>query len=404
MDQNQDEFDNLFRDRFLNFEVKRSESDWAMLESRLNIRKNKRRIVWYSGVAASLILLVYLLIPENKQIDLYSENEIKNPIVIDSIRNITPVTKETLVSYKKQESLNLISSKSDINTVKSDKIANVTILNKEKTIDKSDVAEQNPVDDQINNNGQVDGSINGSNPIDRNEQVMDKIQKEETIEPKFNASFYKKNRSPWTLVASAGAMPGDMSNKIQQGNMPLSSPNNYQLEQVYRLPSLTSELLESSIYDNVSHNLPLSFGVKLRKQIGKRWNIESGLVYSYLSSNFKTANKSYKQELNYLGVPLNISCKIMHKPMWSIYAVGGTMVEKGLTSNIYNGNTLIKNHINGLQWSLRGGLGANYTLFKHTSLFLESELSHFFDNKQPRSIRTDQNIIFGLNAGLLFSF
>jgi len=149
--------------------------------------------------------------------------------------------------------------------------------------------------------------------------------------------------------------------------------------------------------------------------LNDRFGIETGLVYTYLSTGFVVNGPQYYAadlNLHYLGVPVNFVVNLWDKKSWSFYASGGGMVEKGLQSvfkregfMVYdNKSSIDKSSISGLQWSINGGLGISYLFLKDMSLYLEPGFSYFFDCDQPMSKRTDDPFIFNLRVGLRYDF
>lgn len=168
-------------------------------------------------------------------------------------------------------------------------------------------------------------------------------------------------------------------------------------------------------YPDVSYSLPISFGFTVRKDLNRYIGVESGLMYTYLSTTFKrggTNQSEVKSSLHYLGIPLNLVVYLWRNERWNIYLSGGGMVEKGLQA-VYSGylsdnnGTIHKSRkegIDGLQWSVNASIGASYRLYGDWSLYFEPRFSHYFDCGQPASIRTDKSLGFGLSAGIRYAF
>lgn len=174
-------------------------------------------------------------------------------------------------------------------------------------------------------------------------------------------------------------------------------------------------VLQPEDFEDIDYNIPLSFGVMVRKDISKHIAIESGLVYTYLSTHMKISGfprYEGKLGLHYLGIPVHIVGNLWRTNNWNVYVSGGVMVEKGLRS-IYTqhgyrqgliNETTIKTSISGMQFSLNASLGVSYRLYKEWSLYAEPRVSYFFDGDQPISIRTEQPVSVGIGAGLRFQF
>lgn len=172
-----------------------------------------------------------------------------------------------------------------------------------------------------------------------------------------------------------------------------------------------SGILTASDYSNVEHQSPLSVGIALDKPLTNRISLESGLVYTYLKSIYRnpgSVEKNGSLQLHYLGIPLNVRVKAIKQSNWNLYTTAGTMVEKGLRSHYTQevdnksvvNNKVVKSSIDGVQWSVSGGVGFDYKLNKELSLFLEPRLTYYLENNQPMSARTEQPLNIGVNGGL----
>ncbi|MDR1257989.1 MAG: outer membrane beta-barrel protein [Tannerellaceae bacterium] len=160
---------------------------------------------------------------------------------------------------------------------------------------------------------------------------------------------------------------------------------------------------------------PLSFGFLLRRELGGRMAVESGLVYTYLATKFNRSpvpRSEAQLNLHYLGIPVNLVAYLHNSARWDVYASGGIMVEKGVRSfyeqRQYAGDKVIASTINtsidGLQWSLNASIGVSYHIHKAWSIYLEPRLSYYFDSGQPVSIRTEHPTTIGLGAGVRYGF
>lgn len=168
-------------------------------------------------------------------------------------------------------------------------------------------------------------------------------------------------------------------------------------------------------YTEADYAPTLSFGFMVRKNLNKRLALESGLAYSYLYTKLHglpNMTGNAKLGLHYLGIPVNLVVNLWDDTRWNVYLSGGPMVEKGLHSvfqqEIWRSGSSSSvsetGGINGLQWSLNFSAGAAYRFLPDWSLYLEPRFSYYFDNYQPRSIRTDKSSVIGINAGLRFEF
>lgn len=168
-------------------------------------------------------------------------------------------------------------------------------------------------------------------------------------------------------------------------------------------------------YSEVDYALPLSFGWMLRKDFNARVGVETGLVYTYLSSRFTDPgliSRKARLELHYLGIPLDLVVYAWNHPHWNVYFTAGGMVEKGLkslyTQHVYRagdwGVLSGGESIGGIQWSIHFSAGVDYRFYKRWSLYLEPRLSRYFDNDQPASYRTAHAWSVGLAGGVRYAF
>jgi hypothetical protein len=175
------------------------------------------------------------------------------------------------------------------------------------------------------------------------------------------------------------------------------------------------ELSQEKITD-VKPAIPFSAGIMLQKRWNKTLGIETGLVYTRLSSDLavESAIDRYDAVLNlhYLGVPVNLTVNLREKDRFCLYVSGGGMVEKGIRS-VYKrktplwNNLMIKDRssrISGLQWSLNGSVGISYNFYKDMNLYIEPGISYYFDCNQPVSRRTEDPLSFSFRLGVRYDF
>jgi|GEM_PF-2455195 hypothetical protein len=182
------------------------------------------------------------------------------------------------------------------------------------------------------------------------------------------------------------------------------------------LMSIISDNQTSTETSNTSviHDLPISLGISLEKEITNKFALQTGITGTYLRST-QTSNTSLYftdeiQELYYLGLPLSIAYKFAENERFSFYIKTGGMVEKNIGGRWRDrvqkdGNvvyTKVQHDLeNKLQWSTYVGGGANYKLSQRMRLYLEPALSYYFDNNSNiDNIHKQQRLDITLQAGL----
>lgn len=229
-------------------------------------------------------------------------------------------------------------------------------------------------------------------------------------QPDWEDPLTKTDKQDWALLASVGSSSGIEAKSV----MSPSSTYYRQSSSIVKVPRQNTHatIFSPSDFAAKSYHAPLSFGLIADKKITKTLSLQSGVVYTYLLTDFQASSYSAKLNLHYLGVPLNLKLQLWHNKKWSVYASGGAMVEKGLKSTYVqqqkNENqlieTVVSTKIDGFQWSVQAATGITYNLYKEFDMYLEPKLSYHFDNKQPISTRTDKVLAVGLGAGVRFSF
>lgn len=161
------------------------------------------------------------------------------------------------------------------------------------------------------------------------------------------------------------------------------------------------------------HRMPISAGITVSKTLPRNWELESGLVYTYLYSKYSSTNGNGNQELHYLGIPLNVVYRFARIKRLSFYAAAGGQADfylagrqkdEGYDEGISGSGYKELKHEN-VQFSVQGNLGAALTLYKQTELYLEPYMAYYFENKSAiHNIWKDKPFNFGLTLGIRTGF
>ena len=143
---------------------------------------------------------------------------------------------------------------------------------------------------------------------------------------------------------------------------------------------------------HVRHYMPITFGVSFSKTLTKRWNIESGLRYTYLRTDQTVENEfsitESTQKVHYIGIPLKFNYKIFNTSRFSLYGQGGAVLDLPLHSTLLQKENLTyeptpiitKKHLNvPIQWSVEGGIGVQYQLTPSISIYAEPSFKYYFN-------------------------
>lgn len=180
---------------------------------------------------------------------------------------------------------------------------------------------------------------------------------------------------------------------------------------VYNQPEVTTEY---------SHKMPVKIGASIRYDFNKFLGIESGLTYSFLSSDLKTGEEGAVsswskgvQSMHYLGIPLNLSFNIFSSRYFNAYLTAGGLMEKCVRGSLktdeyldgkYHGSSSTTLRQKGLQWSVNGAAGIQVNILPQLGLYMEPGVSHHFsNNSKVRTIYSDKPTDFSLSFGLRYT-
>lgn len=181
---------------------------------------------------------------------------------------------------------------------------------------------------------------------------------------------------------------------------------------VYNQPEVTTEY---------SHKMPVKIGASIRYDFNRFLGIESGLTYSFLSSDLKTGKEGAVsgwsksvQSMHYLGIPLNLSFNIFSSRYFNAYVTAGGLMEKCVRGSLktdeyldgkYHGSSSTTLKQKGLQWSVNGAAGIQVNILPQLGLYMEPGVSHHFsNNSKVRTIYSDKPTDFSLSFGLRYTF
>lgn len=156
----------------------------------------------------------------------------------------------------------------------------------------------------------------------------------------------------------------------------------------------SSDPFQDSV-QHIHHRQPIRFGFSLRYRFNADWSVESGLTYTRLSSDINTTVGRLatvtEQQLNYIGLPLNISYEFYKSRHFGLYLTTGGTTEKCLDTSSW-------------QFSLNGAIGTEYQLMDFLSLYAEPGLGYYFKNGSTKpTIYLDHPLNFNLSLGLRFT-
>lgn len=171
------------------------------------------------------------------------------------------------------------------------------------------------------------------------------------------------------------------------------------------------------VVTEVKHRLPVRTGLSFAYRINDRLSIESGLLYTLLTSDLKYGSESHyiagQQKLHYIGVPVNARYRVLSWRAFDLYASAGVLAEKCVSGKVER-DFVLDNHttqsenedvkVKPLQWSVNASAGLQFNITRAIGLYAEPGVSCYIDNGSPvETIYNERPLNFNLNVGLRFT-
>lgn len=169
------------------------------------------------------------------------------------------------------------------------------------------------------------------------------------------------------------------------------------------------------IVEHEYHDKPITFGLSMTKTINRKWNVETGLQYSLLKSEFILGEDDYyvqkRQKIHYLGIPLRLSYKWFGANRWTAYTSAGIILNiplSGKTDEQYVTGTVIPysdswHFTPPFQWTIGTGVGLQYNFANNWGVYLEPTFSwHIPNGSTTRTIWTEHPFTITVPFGIRF--
>lgn len=205
------------------------------------------------------------------------------------------------------------------------------------------------------------------------------------------ASSKRQEDAGWSLGLHFGGHGSLMDGELAKGPESMSDPN-YGYGQ-----GVGGSIGEDEIINSNRH-ASWGFGLSIGHQVLPKTTLETGLVYSMLTSDVKMKHAGIKeQKIQYLGVPLKLNYQIVGNQQCQLYASGGVMLERTLSAK--RGDE--KLDIKPWQWSSNLSIGGQLRISNHLSLYLEPGVSWYFDaDPSAPTLHSESPVYFNLRGGI----
>ena len=248
----------------------------------------------------------------------------------------------------------------------------------------------------------------------------------------------RRNASYLAMSDSKRSKGSGVQLGVMTGNIPYSSSNSFSGMSRLAIPTKSvsqvndvvvgevsdatasySQMLFNNMgrqtYTDIKHHIPVSFGLTVSRHLNDRFAIQSGLTYTFLTSDW-TTNGTYRgdtrQRLHFLGIPLSVIYNIAEWNRLKFYVSAGAMTEVNLAGKVhtelYGGDEFIQafdedRRMKEWLWSVNARLGLNYPLVGALAVYGEVGADYYFDNGSSiETIRSERPFNVSLQFGLRF--
>lgn len=239
-------------------------------------------------------------------------------------------------------------------------------------------------------------------PTQRKDTIVHSLARDEEKVLLAMNDVRKREQATWSYGLHIGGHGSLMDDEMAAGPEYLGYPS-YRDPSIYDDPTInnppgtTTPILTDGVIDSKNHS-SWSFGLSVDREVWRRTTLETGLVYTFLTSDVKMRYSGIKtQRIHYLGIPVKLNFRIFGGDRSQLYASGGVMLERALSAN-RDGHRI---DVKPWQWSSNLAIGGQFRISSHLSLYLEPGVSWYF-NADPSvpSLRSESPLYFNLRGGI----
>lgn len=133
-----------------------------------------------------------------------------------------------------------------------------------------------------------------------------------------------------------------------------------------------------------THQMPLRFGLTVNYRLGKNWQIETGVVYTYTSSEFvkqmRRNTVTTEQNLHYVGIPLRVGFTVWEWNRLRVYASSGGEMDFNVKAQRKTEGVKQDMQHDRPQFSVQAAVGAQLNIFPQAGIYIEPGVTWFPNN------------------------
>jgi len=220
-----------------------------------------------------------------------------------------------------------------------------------------------------------------------------------------------KRNMGWSLQlygGNAGTGNSDRVNQPMVASLPPQDPIFYDETMLF------GNALGAKVYgdfgigeykEEAKHHLPISVGMQVGYGLTTRLRLHTGLVYTYVSSDFIGYARGTKvettQNLHYLGIPLNFNYEVWRTSKLHAYLTLGGEGDINIKNDTKSQGVEQSSKRDRMQWSANTAVGLQYDVIPQMGIYVEPGVKYYFDNgSQIENAFKDKKLNFSLQLGL----
>lgn len=375
------------RDEMQNFEAKIPVDGWERVSSSLSqpskpvIRKR------WIGVAASILFCAilgsaYFHVGDKSETNSDElvvvrntmENEPQSVIIEESIQ---PLERTLSLRHRDIASARKEASKCD----------EIVIQKKEEIIVENSEQETTMLNPQKDNDTKNEIACSHRDTV----LAMPKHEEKKVLLAMNEKDTRKMENAGWSFGLHGGGNGSFFDNEMSSGLQQMGDPT----IGGYNGPNTPEE---KDVVTESNKHTSWSLGLSVDRQIFPRTTLETGIVYTFLSSDVKMKYTGIKkQEIQYLGIPLRLNYMLTGNDQCQLYVGAGVMLEHSLSATRGEEHFDVKPW----QWSSNLSIGGQFRVSNHIMLYIEPGVSlyHNVDHSVP-SLRSVSPVYFNLRGGI----
>ena len=397
-------FDKKLREKLYNFSFPEEHGNWEALVVRMSRRtmilRRRRVFLWSTAAAACLVMFLFLIMPVLN----------RNTLAPETVCRIVPQPAHISITDYPQHIPGMY-ARAQLDRLRE---ASVVPVTSELFVSSTNAPGSQPEQEKPRPASEQNRAAQKDPAIE--EPVKEKTQPPTPLFPVDLPEPSRMNKK-WITAANfsyQGAINGNY----------IFTPSTYTTKWETPLSLAGSDLANLGIPDYMAPNFdeddvnlisahfstPISAGINVQKEFNRWLSVGASLTYTLLRGEYQvhTADKSYivNQNTHYIGIPVSVYFRAVNTPYLTVYAVGGGALDKAVADEyICQLNDVATRQyvpVQGFQLSVYGGLGIEYKWSEWMGIYIEPTVSHYFENNQPKSIRTIQPTQFKMELGIRF--